>query len=370
MYVHLAAPPSPQSGVSSGVSRFIWVLCVVIAFSALIAGCAHVVTSSSSTPAAVPTITTQPVNQTVTAGQTVTFTVAASGTAPLSYQWQRNRANISGATSSSYSTAATTTSDNGSTYDVVVSNSAGTVTSNVATLTVNAAPAPAIQLSSSSLNFGNDVVGTTTSQTLTITNTGNAQVIISSVSTSQPFLVSGFSGSVTLNPNQSLPLTVTFAPTSAVSSTGALTITSTASSSPNTVSLTGTGVTQPAVPTITSQPVNQTVTAGQTATFTVAATGTAPLSYQWQKNGANISGATSSSYSTAATTTSDNGSTYDVVVSNSAGTVTSNVATLTVNAAPAPAIQLSSSSLNFGNDVVGTTTSQTLTITNTGNAQV
>src|SRR5215469_6420193 len=475
MYVHLAAPPSQQSGVSSGVRPFTWTLCVVIAFSALIAGCAEVVThSSSSAPANAPTITSQPVNQTVTAGQSATFTVAASGTAPLSYQWQKNGANISGATSSSYSTAATTTSDNGSTYDVVVSNSAGTVTSNVATLTVNAAPAPAIQVSSSSFNFGNDVVGTTTSQTLTITNTGtaalnitqinktgaafsasgftlplnlsagqlanitvaflptavgaasgslsivsnaptsptsvslsgtgvagtltlgvtptslafgnvnvsgtstpqtvtvtntgNAQVSISSVATSQPFAVSGFSGSVTLNPNQSLPLTVVFAPTSAVSSTGALTITSTASSSPNSVSLTGTGVAQPAVPTITSQPVNQTVTAGQSATFTVAASGTAPLSYQWQKNGANISGATSSSYSTAATTTSDNGSTYDVVVSNSAGTVTSNVATLTVSAAPAPAIQVSSSSLNFGNDVVGTATSQTLTITNTGTA--
>ena len=47
-------------------------------------------------------------------------------------------------------------------------------------------------------------------------------------------------------------------------------------------------------PTITTQPVNQTVTAGQTATFTVVAGGTAPLSYQWQKNGVNIAGATAS----------------------------------------------------------------------------
>jgi len=84
-------------------------------------------------------------------------------------------------------------------------------------------------------------------------------------------------------------------------------------------------------PTITTQPVSQTVTAGQAATFTVVAAGTAPLSYQWQKNGANISGATSASYVTPATTSSDNGATFDVVVSNSAGTVTSNAATLTVN---------------------------------------
>ena len=62
-------------------------------------------------------------------------------------------------------------------------------------------------------------------------------------------------------------------------------------------------------PTITTQPVNQTVTAGQTATFRVAAGGTAPLSYQWQKNGANIAGANSSSYTTPATATTDSGST-------------------------------------------------------------
>src|SRR5215472_15410856 len=92
-------------------------------------------------------------------------------------------------------------------------------------------------------------------------------------------------------------------------------------------------------PAITTQPASQTVTAGQTAAFSVVASGTAPLSYQWQKNGANIAGATSASYTTAATTTSDSGSTFVVVVSNSAGTATSNAATLTVNAAPvAPTI--------------------------------
>ena len=86
-------------------------------------------------------------------------------------------------------------------------------------------------------------------------------------------------------------------------------------------------------PTITTQPANQTVTAGQTATFAVVAAGTAPLGYQWQKNGVNIAGATSASYTTATTTTADSGSTFRVVVTNTAGTVTSSAATLTVNAA-------------------------------------
>src|SRR5207245_1083795 len=93
----------------------------------------------------------------------------------------------------------------------------------------------------------------------------------------------------------------------------------------------------PVAPAITSQPGNQTVTAGQTATFTVVASGTAPLGYQWQKNGANIAGATAASYTTPATTTSDSGSAFGVVVTNTAGTATSSAATLTVNPAPAAA---------------------------------
>src|SRR5205807_4891707 len=82
---------------------------------------------------------------------------------------------------------------------------------------------------------------------------------------------------------------------------------------------------------ITTRPANQTVTAGQTSIFTVVACGTAPLSYHWQKNGANIAGATSSSYTTPATAIADSGATFDVVVSNSIGNATSNLATLTVN---------------------------------------
>ncbi len=81
-------------------------------------------------------------------------------------------------------------------------------------------------------------------------------------------------------------------------------------------------------PSITTQPTSQTVAVGQTASFSVSATGTAPLSYQWNKNGTAISGATSSSYTTPATTSSDNGAQFTVVVSNTAGSVTSNAATL------------------------------------------
>ena len=89
-------------------------------------------------------------------------------------------------------------------------------------------------------------------------------------------------------------------------------------------------------PAITGQPANATVAVGTSATFTVTATGTAPLAYQWRKNGANITGATAASYTTPATTTTDNGATFSVVVSNSVGSATSNNATLTVTSTPPP----------------------------------
>jgi hypothetical protein len=94
------------------------------------------------------------------------------------------------------------------------------------------------------------------------------------------------------------------------------------------------GPSQSIAPAITSQPASQTVAPGQTAIFSVTATGTPPPTYQWQKNGANITGATSSSYTTPPTTTADSGEQFSVVVSNAVGNVTSSAATLTVNSGP------------------------------------
>lgn len=90
----------------------------------------------TTAPPEPPTITTQPANQTTRVGQTATFTVAASGTAPLSYQWSRNGAAISGAVSASYTTPAAAPADNGTTFIVKVTNSVGSVTSKAASLTV------------------------------------------------------------------------------------------------------------------------------------------------------------------------------------------------------------------------------------------
>src|SRR5207302_16806 len=209
-----------------GMNRFgVVLLFLLLAIGIVTAGCSGTVASTS---AVMPSISTQPTNQMVTPGQAATFSVVATGAAPLSYQWQKNATAISGATAASYMTPATTSADNGAQFVVVVSNSAGSVTSNAATLTVNASAT---------------------------------------------------------------------------------------------------------APTITTQPANQTVTVGQTAAFTVVATGSATLSYKWQKNATAITGATSATYTTPATTSADNSAQFVVVVSNVAGNVTSNAATLTVNAA-------------------------------------
>jgi phosphatidylinositol-3-phosphatase len=95
-------------------------------------------TAVVTTAAVAPSITTQPQNAAVSAGKTATFTVAAAGTSPLQYQWRMGGNAIAAATATSYTTAATSTAQNGATFSVVVTNSAGAVTSNSAILTVDA----------------------------------------------------------------------------------------------------------------------------------------------------------------------------------------------------------------------------------------
>src|SRR5213594_1366713 len=111
---------------------------ILVAFS--LAGCSGYGSGTVNGGAIAPYISTQPANQTVSVGQTATFSVGAAGTPPLTYQWQKNGADIPGATSSSYTTPATTSADSGAMFRVVITNSAGSVTSNSATLTVSTGP--------------------------------------------------------------------------------------------------------------------------------------------------------------------------------------------------------------------------------------
>jgi hypothetical protein len=87
-------------------------------------------------------------------------------------------------------------------------------------------------------------------------------------------------------------------------------------------------------PTISTQPQDQTIGAGGTATFAVTASGSSPLNHQWMKNGTSIAGATSASYTMPPTTSADGNSQFAVVVSNNSGSITSSTATLHVLAVP------------------------------------
>jgi hypothetical protein len=116
---------------------------VLVAQLSLLLGCGSGGGSGGGGAPVAPAITAQPTGQRVVVGQTATFAVSANGSAPLNYQWQKGTTPIAGATASSYTTPAVTLADDGSAFQVVVSNSAGSVTSNSASLAVSAGSAPA-----------------------------------------------------------------------------------------------------------------------------------------------------------------------------------------------------------------------------------
>ena len=257
--------------------------------------------SLSITP---PSITTQPAAQTVNQGAAATFSVVAAGTATLTYQWYKNGTAISGAINASYTTPATVAGDNGANFSVVVNNASATpVTSANAALTVIISPSITTQPA-------NQTVTAPATATFSVTATGTAPLTYqwkkggtaisgaTNASYTTPATVTGDNGAI-------FTVTITNTAGSVTSGNATLTVNSAA-----------------VAPSITTQPASQIVVIGTAATFTVVASGTAPLSYQWRKNAVSISGATSASYTTPPTVAGDDGSIYSVVVTNSAGSVT------------------------------------------------
>ena len=100
--------------------------------------------ASVTVQAVAPTFTTQPSNLVVGSGQDAVFSVTAAGSATLQYQWQRNGADIAGATAATYTLPSAVSGDNGASFRVVVTNAAGSVTSSAATLTVAPPGAPVL----------------------------------------------------------------------------------------------------------------------------------------------------------------------------------------------------------------------------------
>jgi hypothetical protein len=271
-------------------------------------------------------ITTEPQGQTVNQGANATFTVAATGSA-LSYQWKKNGANISGATTTALTLSNVQSSD-AATYTVEASNTFSTDTSANAVLTVTVPPSISTQPANRSNNYG-----TTAAFTVSATGTSlNYQWQKNGANLANGGNVSGATTatltltSITQNDEANYRVIVSNTAGSVTSSVATLTVVQ---------------------PIITTQPQDVAVVAGTSANFTVGATGAAPLSYQWRKNGGNISGATTSFFTIASAQSADAGN-YSVVVSNPYGSATSSTATLTITVPPTITTQPASRTNNAG----------------------
>ena len=263
-----------------------------------------------------PAIATQPASQTVCTGTNVTFSITAPAgvsTTGLTYQWRKGGVNIIGANSNVYTISNANTSHAGD-YDLVISSPCGTsLTSNPATLTVNAPAAITTQPTAVAVCSGESATFTVgaTGAGLTYqwrkggTNITNATAATYTIS------------NATLADAASYDVVVTGTCGNATSAAAVLEI------KPLTA--------------ITTQPTAQVVCEGASATFSVAATGSGTLTYQWKKDGSPIAAATSATYSITSATAAHAG-TYTVDVTAGCGTVTSTGAVLTVNPLPAAAI--------------------------------
>jgi hypothetical protein len=253
-----------------------------------------------------PVITDHPDSQTVCEGASVQFCVTATGTAPLSYQWKKDGGNIPGATTSCYTINPVSSGDAGN-YTCVVSNPCDSVESNAAALTVNTAsiitdhPDSQTVCEGASVQFCVTATGTAPLSYQWKKDGGNITGATSSCYTINP-VSSGDAGNYTC---------VVTNPCGSVESNAATLIVNTA-------------------PVITQHPQNVAVFMGQDAMFTVEATGTAPLHYQWKKNGLDV-GDDSASLTLYNVQLGDDGSEITCDVNNVCGTVTSGLAILTVN---------------------------------------
>jgi len=276
-----------------------------------------VLTVSAATSA--PAFTTQPTSQSVTTGANVTFTVAVSGSPTPTIQWKKGGTDIAGATSLTLSLNNVQASD-AATYTAVATNSAGTATSNGAVLTVSAAasaPAFTTQPTSQSVTTGANV-------TFTVAVSGNPTPTIQ-----------WKKGGTDIAGATSLTLTL-----NNVQASDAATYTAVATNASGTATSNGAVLTVSAAasaPAFTTQPSSQTVTAGGTAVFTVAVTGNPTPTLQWKKGGTDIAGATSATLTLNNVQAAD-AANYTVVATNSAGSATSSVATLTVNPSLVPTV--------------------------------
>ena len=281
-----------------------------------------------------PSISSQPSSATVLQNGTAVFSVgvSSSGTAPFSYQWSVNGTivtegpNVSGATSNVLTLNNVQAGQAGNVF-VVVTNLGGSVTSTIRTLTVNVPAAITVPPSSLTVTqwqtatFSVEAVGTPTL---------NYQWYLNGVSLGNNYKTATISGPVNTNSAGSYTVVVNNSYGYATSAPVTLTVLVPAQ--------------------ISSQPTNQAVTLGQSATFSVIGFGDAPLKYQWSFNGADVVGATNPSLVLNNLQTNQAGN-YAVRITNNWGSVTSTNATLVVYVPPSIVTQPISQALIQGQTV-------------------
>jgi hypothetical protein len=275
--------------------------------------------TSASVSVTDPAISGQPQSRTNVYGTTATFTVVAAGMGPFSYQWHKDGfgdlsdgANVSGSHSSALSLSSVNYT-NAASYSCTVTGGLGNVTSDSAVLTVRD-PAVTVQPSSQT-----NLAGTTA--TFTVTAIGTPTLAYQWRKNGSD-LADG--GNVSGASTTALTLTGVSAADEA-----AYTVLVSSSGSGGSELSSSAQLTVWSSPAISIQPTPRSVTAGNRAVFSVGATGTAPLYYQWKRGGTNIPGATSFAYSIASAQAADAGS-YSVLVSNFLNTAASSSATLTI----------------------------------------
>ena len=352
----------------------------------------------NGTPTA-PKILTQPQSRTIFPGTAATFTVNATGSTPLAYQWRKAGVNLNNETNAALTFSSGAAGDAGN-YDVVVTNSYGSVTSIVATLTVMSSQGPAMDFAapgglytdtSYSQGFEFDAL-----QPITVTALGIFDDGMNGFAESHDVGIFSSSGTLLASttvvstnqligyfryqqiPPVDLPAASGYR-VAAVTGTERYTWSPSGTTTNALIRFVGdrytpyttnlvfptrtdyrvgyfganfllTPSTSP--PEITSQPQRTIVAAGQTAIFSVTATGTAPLGYQWRKSGlamsdvGQISGSTTPVLTVTSAQLADAGS-YTVVISNGYGSATSTVATLTVIVPVDSALQNATATASF-----------------------
>jgi hypothetical protein len=244
-------------------------------------------------------------------------------------------------------------------------------------------------LNPTSIDFGSILVGSNITRSVTVTNTGNTSVTITSASTISPpgagFSFTGLTLPLTLSPGQSATFNASFAPTAAGTFTGSISLLSNASNSPTSVALAGTGV--PVVNTLTANPSSinfGNVFTGSTDTRTVTLTNSGNVNITINTAtpsgaGFSLTGLTlpltltpgqSTTFSAHFSPASAGAVSGSILIGSTAANSPTTISLSGTGVTPVATLAASPSSIDFGNLFTGTSQTQSVTLTNTGNVNV